>query len=47
MSFTKIDHYEREYRDAHHDSALNVTAGVEDQPMVNRSEEHTSELQSP
>lgn len=35
MSFTKIDHYEKEYRDTHHDSALNVTDGVEDQPMVN------------
>ena len=34
MSFTKIDHYEKEYLDAHHDSALNVTEGVEDQPMV-------------
>lgn len=35
MSFTKIDHYEKEYRDTHHDSALNVTDGVEDQPIVN------------
>ncbi len=35
MAFTKIDHYEKEYRDTHHDSALNVTAGVDDQPMVN------------
>ena len=35
MSFTKIDHYEKEYRDMHHDSALNVTEGVENQPMVN------------
>ena len=32
---TKIEHYEREYADAHHDTALNVTAGVEDQPVVN------------
>ena len=30
MSFTKIDHYESgEYRDAHHDTALSVTDGVE------------------
>ena len=35
MSFTKIDHYEKEYIDAHHDSALNVTEGVADQPVVN------------
>ncbi len=35
MSFTKIDHYEKEYADAHHDSALNVTEGVADQPIVN------------
>ena len=35
MSFTKIDHYEKEYLDTHHDSALNVTEGVSDQPMVN------------
>lgn len=35
MSFTKIDHYEKEYIDAHHDSALNVTEGVADQPIVN------------
>lgn len=36
MSFTKIDHFERgEYRDMHHDSALNVTDGVADQPIVN------------
>ena len=34
MSFTKIDHYEREYADTHHDTALNVTEGVEDQPIV-------------
>lgn len=33
--FTKIEHYEREYIDAHHDSALNVTEGVENQPAVN------------
>ena len=35
MSFTKIDHYEKEYADAHHDSALNVTEGVAEQPIVN------------
>lgn len=35
MSFTKIDHYEKEYIDAHHDSALNVTHGVAEQPIVN------------
>lgn len=35
MSFTKIDHYEKEYIDTHHDSALNVTDGVADQPIVN------------
>ncbi len=34
MSFTKIDHYEREYADTHHDTALNVTEGVEDQPII-------------
>ncbi len=32
---TKIEHFEREYADTHHDTALNVTAGVEDQPVVN------------
>ena len=36
MSYTKIEHFERgEYRDAHHDSALSVTDGVADQPIVN------------
>ena len=35
MSFTKIEHYEKEYLDTHHDSALNVTEGVADQPIVN------------
>lgn len=35
MAFTKIEHFEREYRDAHHDSALNVTEGVADQPVTN------------
>ncbi|MBQ8366837.1 MAG: methylmalonyl Co-A mutase-associated GTPase MeaB [Alistipes sp.] len=35
MSYTKIEHYEKEYLDTHHDSALNVTEGVEDKPVVN------------
>ena len=35
MSFTKIEHYEKEYLDAHHDSALAVTSGVEEKPVVN------------
>lgn len=35
MNFTKIDHYEKEYADTHHDTALNVSEGVEDQPIVN------------
>ena len=35
MDFTKIEHYEKEYIDTHHDSALNVTEGVADQPIVN------------
>ncbi|MDE5851925.1 MAG: methylmalonyl Co-A mutase-associated GTPase MeaB, partial [Alistipes sp.] len=35
MNFTKIDHYEKEYADTHHDTALNVAEGVEDQPIVN------------
>ncbi len=35
MTFTKINHYEKEYADTHHDTALNVTQGVEDQPIVN------------
>ncbi|MDE5730105.1 MAG: methylmalonyl Co-A mutase-associated GTPase MeaB [Alistipes sp.] len=35
MSFTKINHYEKEYLDTHHESALNVTEGVENQPIVN------------
>ena len=34
MSFTRIDHYEKEYADTHHDTALNVTQGVEEQPIV-------------
>ena len=35
MDFTKVEHYEKEYLDTHHDSALAVTSGVENQPMVN------------
>lgn len=35
MSYTKIKHYEKEYLDQHHDSALNVAEGVADQPVVN------------
>ena len=35
MSYTKIEHYEKKYLDQHHDSALNVTEGVEDKPVVN------------
>ena len=35
MSYTKIEHYEKEYLDHHHDSALAVTKGVDDQPVVN------------
>ena len=36
MSYTKIEHFERgEYRDMHHDSALSVTDGVSEQPIVN------------
>ncbi len=35
MAFTKINHYEKEYADTHHDTALNVAEGVEDQPVVN------------
>lgn len=35
MSFTKIDHYEKEYADTHRDTALNVSEGVEEQPIVN------------
>ena len=36
MAYTKIEHFERgEYRDTHHDSALSVTDGVSDQPIVN------------
>ena len=35
MSFTRIDHYEKEYADTHRDTALNVAQGVEEQPIVN------------
>ncbi len=35
MNFSKIAHYEKEYADTHHDTALNVAEGVEDQPIVN------------
>ena len=35
MSYTKIEHYEKEYLDQHHDSALNVTEGVDEKPVVN------------
>ncbi len=34
MSYTKINHFEKEYADTHHSTALNVTQGVEDQPIV-------------
>ncbi|MFI3319668.1 MAG: methylmalonyl Co-A mutase-associated GTPase MeaB [Rikenellaceae bacterium] len=35
MAFSKIEHFERDYIDTHHDSALCVTEGVADQPIVN------------
>ncbi|MFI3263920.1 MAG: methylmalonyl Co-A mutase-associated GTPase MeaB [Rikenellaceae bacterium] len=35
MSFTKIKHFEMDYIDDHHDSALTVNEGVADQPIVN------------
>ena len=35
MIHTKIEHYEREYAETHHDTALNVAEGVADQPIVN------------
>ena len=35
MDFTKIEHYEKEYADTHHDTALNVAQGVDNQPIVN------------
>lgn len=34
-SYSKIEHFEKEYADTHHDTALNVTEGVADQPIVN------------
>ena len=34
-SYSKIEHFEKEYADMHHDTALNVTEGVADQPIVN------------
>lgn len=34
MSYTKIKHFEKEYADTHHGTALNVAEGVEDQPIV-------------
>ena len=34
MAFTKIEHYEKEHRDEHHDSALNVSEGVSEQPIT-------------
>ncbi|MFI3306656.1 MAG: methylmalonyl Co-A mutase-associated GTPase MeaB [Rikenellaceae bacterium] len=35
MKHTKITHFEQEHIDTHHDSALSVTTGVADQPIVN------------
>ncbi len=35
MAYTKIKHFERDYVDDHHHSALAVNEGVEDQPIVN------------
>ncbi|MFI3318044.1 MAG: methylmalonyl Co-A mutase-associated GTPase MeaB [Rikenellaceae bacterium] len=35
MAFTKITHFESDYCDDHHDSALSVASGVSDQPIVN------------
>lgn len=35
MSHSKIEHFENKHRDTHHDSALNVAAGVVDVPAVN------------
>ena len=34
MAFSKIEHYEKEYLDQHHDSALNVTEGVEEKSSM-------------
>ncbi len=35
MAYTKIKHYETEHIDTHHGSALAVSEGVSDQPIVN------------
>lgn len=35
MAFTKIEHYEKEHCEEHHDSALKVNEGVNEQPIVN------------
>lgn len=35
MAENKIDHYENHHRDTHHNSALSVTEGVGEQPIVN------------
>ncbi len=35
MAFTAIDHYEKHHREENADSALDVAAGVENQPAVN------------
>ncbi len=35
MGFTSIDHYEKHHREENTDSALDVAAGVENQPVVN------------
>ncbi len=35
MTFTKIEHYEKEHCEMHHDSALKVNDGVSEQPIVN------------
>ncbi len=35
MAYTKIQHYESEHIDTHHDSALIVNEGVGEQPIVN------------
>ncbi|MFI3293459.1 MAG: methylmalonyl Co-A mutase-associated GTPase MeaB [Rikenellaceae bacterium] len=35
MAFSKIEHFERDWVDTHHDSALKVAEGVSDQPIVN------------
>ncbi len=50
MAFTKIEHFESSYTDDHHDTALVVAEGVEEQPIVNpyfvrkkRRQMHTEE----